>query len=646
MNPRSLTAIAPGAVPTPRKVMAVGIAVAAAFAVSAGSSAGAAAADGSAWTRSAQALRGSAWTAGAHLDPGLRTLGSTAQHVIVSGRSGAAAAADAVRRLGGTVDKPLDIVDGVSATVPAGRLTQLAHDPAVGAVTADRQTKFEEFSYDDTTVVSGFTESSGATGAWAAGNLGAGVGVAVLDTGVSDMNDFAGRVVHGPDLSGEGSVVDSYGHGTVMAGAIGGSGADSAGSRAGAYAGVAPKSTIVAVKVAGRNGVSDVSTVLQGMHWVSAYQKQFNIRVLNLSWGTASTQDPAVDPLNYAVERLWKQGIVVVVAAGNAGGAAGTITKPGDDPLVITAGAYDDKGDANTSNDSVPTWSSRGPTAQGLVKPDLVSPGRTIVTARSYGSNIEVNNPKALISPSYIKGSGTSQAAAVTSGAAALVVAAHPTWTPDQVKKVLTATASPIPGLLPTDQGAGRINVAAAIAAAPGPTTTQVSTATGLGSIEASRGGANVETVCPGRTTSTVIKGEIDVRCEAWNGSSWTGSSWTGSSWTGSSWTGSSWTGSSWTGSSWTGSSWTGSSWTGGTWTGSSWTGSSWTGSSWTGSSWTGSSWTGSSWTGSSWTGSSWTGSSWTSAGYGDFLTAFWGNHPGYGKRVAGETSDPAPTGL
>ena len=575
MDPRSLTATAPLAVPAPRKVVAVGIAVAAAFAVSASASAGAAV-DGSAWTRSASALRGSAWTAGAHLDPGLRTLGTAAQHVVVSGRHGAAATADAVRRLGGTVDKPLDIVDGVSATVPASKLTQLANDPAVGAVTADRRMQFEEYAYDDTSVVttqSPFVQSTGASAAWAAGNYGKGVGVAVIDTGIAAMNDFAGRVVYGPDLSGEGSTIDSYGHGSVMAGAIGGSGADSATNRGGAYTGVAPKSTLVSVKVAGRNGVADVSTILQAMHWVSAYKDQFNIRVMNLAWGTASTQDPAVDPLNYAVERLWKQGIVVVAAAGNSGPGATTITKPGDDPVIITASAYDDKQDTNLSNDSVPDWSSRGPTAQGLTKPDVVVPGRTLITARSFGSTVEVNNPKALISPSYIKGSGTSQATAVTSGLAALLIAGRPSLTPDQVKALLKGSAVPLPGVATTTQGAGRVQLATALTALPGPASWQVPLATGLGSIEASRGGSNVETVCPGKTTTTVIKGEIDVRCEAWNGSSWTGSSWTGSSWTGS----------------------------------------------------------------------SWTGSSWTSAGYGDFLTAFWGNHPGYGRRLPGELSDPAP---
>ncbi|MEO6205521.1 MAG: S8 family serine peptidase [Mycobacteriales bacterium] len=579
--------------------------------------------------------RGSAWTAGAHLDSGLKTIGSAAQQVVVSGRHSVAATAEAVRRLGGTVGKPLEMIGGVSARVPADRLVELSHDPAIGAVTANTTGRFSEFAYDDTTVASNFTKTTGANSAWNAGNLGAGVGVAVLDTGISSMNDFSGRIVYGPDLSGEGTTVDSFGHGTVMAGAIAGGGNDSAGQVGGAYVGVAPKATLVSVKVAGRNGVVDVATILQAMHWVSSYKDQFNIRVLNLSWGTRSTQDPAVDPLNYAVERLWRQGIVVVVAAGNSGNAAGTITKPGDDPLVITAGAYDDKGNLDATDDSLPVWSSRGPTAQGLTKPDLVSPGRTIITARSYGSYVEANNPKALISPSYIKGSGTSQAAAVTSGLAALVVAANPSYTPDQVKRVLTSTANPLAGKPANDQGAGRVNLAKALTADPGPAISQTGSSNGLGSIEASRGGYNVTANCAG--TATLIKGEIDNRCEAWNGSTWTGSTWTGSTWTGSTWTGSTWTGSTWTGSTWTNAAWTGSTWTGGQWTGSTWTGSTWTGSTWTGSTWTGSTWTG-----STWTGSTWTGSTWTTAEYDEFLTAFWGNRPGPGKRVAGENNDPA----
>jgi serine protease AprX len=568
-----------------------------------------------------------------------------AVHVIVTATAGGvSAAARAVTASHGTVREPLPIVNGVAATVPASDLVMLSRQPGLRAVTLDRVGHFNSYSFDDTQTASNFVASTGAGAAWNQGYTGEGVGVAVIDTGVSPMNDLTGRVVYGPDLSGEGTYIDTYGHGTVMGGIIAGNGADSATRSNGAYTGVAPKATLVAVKTAGSNGAVDVSTVLQAMTWVSAYASQFNIRVLNLSWGTTSTQDPSVDPLDYAVERLWKQGIVVVVAAGNNGPNAGTITKPGDDPTVLTVGAYDDKQNSDLSDDSVAPWSSRGPTAQGLTKPDIVSPGRYIIATRSFGSSIEQQNPKALYPPSYIRGSGTSEATAVTSGLAALLLQAHPTWTPDQVKTALKSTAKPIPNYTANNQGSGRVNLAAALTANPGAAVQQSPSSTGLGSIDASRGGVHLQALCSGAVT--VIQGEMDVRCEPWNGSAWTGSAWTGSAWTGSAWTGSAWTGSAWTGSAWTGSAWTGSAWTGAAWTGGSWQGSAWTGSAWTGSAWTGSAWTGSAWTGSAWTGSAWTGSAWTSAVYDDtddFLTAFWGNRPSWFKHVAGEVSEPRP---
>ncbi len=219
------------------------------------------------------------------------------------------------------------------------------------------------------------------------------------------------------------------------------------------------------------------------MHWVSAYKNQFNIRVMNLSWGVPSTQDPKVDPLNYAVQRLWQQGIVVVVAAGNSGSKAGTIMKPGDDPLVLTVGAYNDKGTGKLDDDAPVQWTSRGPTAQGLVKPDLVAPGRSLTLSRSFGSHIEIEHPKALVSPSYIRGSGSSQAAAVVSGLSALLIAARPTLTPDQVKHLLRSTASPLSEGTANDQGTGRVRLAAALTADASLAPVQVPTATGLGSI-------------------------------------------------------------------------------------------------------------------------------------------------------------------
>ena len=552
----------------------------------------------------------------------------------------------AVRQQGGTIERELPMIDGVEARVPAGADDALRQSPGVAAVTTNDAIQFEAMSYDDGATASNFVKTTNAAGVWKAGTHGEGIGVAVIDTGISEMNDFRGRVVYGPDLSGEGTIVDTFGHGTAMAGVIAGSGDDSATRSGGAYTGIAPKATLVAVKVAGRNGATDVSTMLQAMHFVSSYKDQFNIKVLNLSWGTKSRQDPAVDPLNYAVERLWRQGIVVVVAAGNSGNDASTITKPGDDPVVLTVGAYNDQQNTSPTDDDVPAWSSRGPTATGLTKPDVVAPGRRIPSARSYGSFVEQDNSQALISPSYIRGSGTSQAAAVVSGAAALLLQSRPNLTPDQVKAVFKGTASPMLNVAATIQGAGRIDVGRAVSASAGPAQWQTFQSNGLGSIEASRGDAHVQTDCGNDGTVDVIQGEIDTHCEAWNGSTWTGSTWTGSTWTGSTWTGSTWTGSTWTGSTWTGSTWTGSTWTGSTWTGSTWTGGTWTGSSWYGSTWTGSTWTGSTWTGSTWTGSTWTGSTWTGSTWtgstwtgSQFVSLFWGDCPKAGLKIVGELS-------
>ncbi|HVM07330.1 MAG TPA: S8 family peptidase [Acidimicrobiales bacterium] len=560
---------------------------------------------------------------------------ATGSVIVQAVPGGAARAAEAVEDAGGSVGEALALINGFEAELPAG--ATVASD-AIVSITPNRQVEFENVSYDETTTASNFARSSGATSAWAAGNLGQGVGVAIIDTGIAGMNDFAGRVVHGPDLSGEGTTIDSFGHGTVMAGIVGGSGADSANGSTGSsgYTGVAPKAHLVSVKAAGRNGVTDVSTMLQAMHWVSAYKDQYNIRVLNLSWGTTSKQDPAIDPLNYAVQRLWRQGIVVVTAAGNSGPQSGTITKPGDDPVVITVGAYDDKQNTDPADDNVPGWSSRGPTAQGVAKPDVVAPGRTLIAARAFGSTVEKDNPKALISPSYIKGSGSSQASALTSGLVALMLAQRPELTPDQVKHLLRSTANPIANTGSTAQGSGRVRLEAALQASADAAPVQAVTAGGLGSLEASRGGRNVETDCQPDGVIDVIKGEITYRCESWDPASWTGTSWTGTSWTGTSWTGTSWTGTSWTGTSWTGTSWTGTSWTGGTWTGTSWTGTSWTGTSWTGTSWTGTSWTGTSWTGTSWTTAEYTTGTWGDED--EFLTAFWGGRPR--TRLPGEVSE------
>jgi serine protease AprX len=399
---------------------------------------------------------------------------------------------------------------------------------------------------------------------------------------------------------------------------------------------VAPAAHVVAVKVAGATASSTSRPSLEAMHWISAYREQFGIRVLNLSWGVASTQSPSVDPINHAVQRLWSEGIVVVVAAGNSGSSAGTITKPGDDPVVLTVGAYDDKGDLEPNNDSVPQWSSRGPDGRrAWPSPTSSPPAGPSCRLRSPGSTIERNNPKALLAPSYIRGSGTSQAAAVTSGAAALLLANRPSLTPDQVKALLTTTTSPIPNTGRNTQGTGRLQLEAAVAAPRRPPCRPCRRAASARSTPAA-GSQRVVATCGGAQVE--IRGEIDVRCQPWDGSRWSGSRWSTDAWTGVAWKGAEWTGVAWKGVAWSDANWDGVAWKGGTWTSGSWYGAGgWTGDTTASSPWTGVAWKDSSWTGVAWKESGWTTGEWTGAEYDEFLTAFWGATPPAGKRVKGE---------
>ncbi len=483
----------------------------------------------------------------------------------------------------------------------------------------------------------------GARSLWEQGITGEGVDVAVIDTGVAPVPALTGADKVGAlvDLSLEAGVpeatyLDTHGHGTHMAGIIAGSdpGGDpaTAAQRPDEFHGVAPDARIISVKVGDNTGAVDVSQVIAGIDWVIEHRNEgdLNIRVLNLSYGTDGDQDYRIDPLAHAVERAWDAGVVVVAAAGNDGWTHPGLANPANDPFVISVGA------AQALDNGwfwIPKWASGGEVftqdAEGAWKgfwdegyagryPDVVAPGASIESLRVPGSRVAGEHPEGRINDTILRGSGTSQAAAVASGAVALLLEDRPRLEPDQVKALLMGSASELPWVLRTHQGAGLIDVAGAVEADK-PRNREVrqrwDRSTGTGSLEASRGSVHVS------VNGEDVVGEVTVWGDPWDAEAWVeagalGSSWTGGEWTGSSWTGSSWTGSSWTGSSWTGSSWTGSSWTGSSWTGSSWTGSSWTGSSWTGSSWTGSSWTGSSWTGSSWTGSSWTGSSWTGDGW------------------------------
>src|SRR5438128_3812236 len=326
------------------------------------------------------------------------------------------AAEAVVRGLGGTVVHELPIIGSFSAKIPARALAALTASPAVLTVSGDGKvlaTGVDMSQYD------GYAPNNIWDDVLQLPRLGdqfdgTGVTVAVLDTGVIDSPDLRNRVVVKVDFTSDHDGIDHYGHGTHMAGIIAGDGTNSGGQ----YMGVAPGAKIVSVKIAGANGATDVSAVIAGIQWVVAHKAQYNIRVLNLSYGTDSRQSYLVDPLDYAVERAWFSGILVVVAAGNRGPYSGTIAKPGDDPFVLTVGASITKS-TDRSYDVTAPFSSRGPTQDGFAKPDLLAPGISIVSIRDPGSTIDQAHPNARVGDNYFKGTGTSQAAAVISGVAA-----------------------------------------------------------------------------------------------------------------------------------------------------------------------------------------------------------------------------------
>lgn len=509
--------------------------------------------------------------------------------------------ATAVLAVGGTVTTDLPIVDGVAARVPADALDDLRAQPGVRAVTPDaRVTVAGELTPtgDNTQTVNPVAvREVNADRLWNEGITGKGVVVALVDTGVHpDVADLHGRIVPVEatdvsgarvplpgttvtcvDFSGDGDCVDRYGHGTFMAGLVAGNGAASHGR----YRGVAPDARVLSLKIAAPDGSADVSKVLAAIQWVVLFREKYGIDVLNLSLGTDSRAPYWIDPLNLAVQRAWVSGITVVVSAGNRGASSPgnpTVSKPGDDPFVVTVGAVDDRETPAIDDDRLPAFSSTGPTAHGLAKPDVVAPGGRVVSLRAPGSWVENHTPTPNgIDAVYRRGSGTSMSAAITSGVIALALEARPTWQPNRIKGALVENARKVAARDRNAVGAGLIDAYAvahdtSTRNANGGATSVISD--GSGTLEGSRGTTHIAKPCnAGQARSDCteqLTGEQTGQGERWDGDEFadqmtdpTGSSWYETQWARGAMQGSSWYGSSWYGSSWYGSSWYGSSWYG-----------------------------------------------------------------------------------
>jgi serine protease AprX len=370
-----------------------------------------------------------------------------------------------VLSLGARLNQRLAVVNALAVTIPVSALPELEADAEIVSVHVDHPLKgMDEYT----------NAAMNVSAAWSAGYNGSGMAVAVIDSGINpssyDWYTAAGklplRILDHQDFTGASEynslgirAYDTYGHGTHVAGIIGGSGNLSNGT----ITGVAPAVNLIDLRVLDQNGNGNDSEVIAAIQAAISLKNKYNIRIINLSLGRGVYESYTQDPLCQAVESAWKAGIVVVVAAGNYGrvdafgfDGYGLITAPGNDPYVITVGAMKSNGTLTRTDDTIASYSSKGPTMFDLVvKPDVVAPGNVVVSVADPGSTLFAEYPANVvtgrsqnagpngsqINTDYFVLSGTSMATPAASGDVALLLQAHPSLTPDQVKARLMKTA-------------------------------------------------------------------------------------------------------------------------------------------------------------------------------------------------------------
>jgi serine protease AprX len=365
----------------------------------------------------------------------------------------------AIENLGGEVTKDLHIINAFAADLSAGAALELARHQGVRWVSLDGAlegagkpppknppSELPENVYLDTMNV---------RSVWEMGYLGEGVGVAVIDSGISTDRDFSteigtpfSRIVKQVSFNSESfQTADATGHGTHVAGIIGGNGT----AADGFYSGVAPKVDLINLKISDENGMAYESDAVAAMQWVYDNKEQYNIRVVNLSIQSASEMSYHQSPMDAAAEILWFNGVVVVAASGNwdpQGVYNPILAAPANDPFIITVGASNEKGSARIQDDAWANFSAWGMTQDGFYKPDIMAPGKDIISVLSMSSDWdEVYPEKVVLTNEYIRLSGSSMSAPMVSGAVALLLQAEPDLTPDQVKYRLTHASASLQGI-------------------------------------------------------------------------------------------------------------------------------------------------------------------------------------------------------
>jgi hypothetical protein len=368
--------------------------------------------------------------------------------------------------------------------------------------------------------------------------------IAIVDSGIdAGRADFDGRVLHEVTLTTltPNAPGDGRGHGTFVASIAAG--------EAPGYTGAYPQANLVSIDVMDDDGEATTSDVIAAADWIYQNKDAYGIRVANFSLTGSVDSSFRFDPVNKAVEKLWLSGVVVVVAAGNYaedGRESGVRFSPGVDPFVITVGATDVNGTVSTSDDFAAPWSAYGHTHDGFAKPELSAPGRYVVGAVPPGSRFATERPERLVAPGYMQLSGTSFSAPMVSGAAAALLAAHPAWTPDEVKGALMLSADPTAAVPAFAAGVGALDAAGAAAVAEPPNPNDP-----LNDFLVADPDGGPEPVFDEPGWSAAVSAD-----PAWGSSHWGSSHWGSASWSVSHWGSASWSASHWGSSHWGSSHW------------------------------------------------------------------------------------------
>jgi serine protease AprX len=465
-------------------------------------------------------------------------------NVIVQGKGGNQAAKAVADVLGLARKQVRDLrsIDGVAVELSGAQVLALAADKHVTAVTADARVRLSTAlaapSNEKWPYVTGVTKYANAPAAT----------IAIVDSGIeASRPEFAGRIaanVNLSQLSGN-SAGDGRGHGTFVAGIA-------AGKLAGRD-GAAPTAKIVSIDVMDDQGMARTSDVIVAADWILANKAQYGIRVANFSLHSSVANSFMYDPLDKAVERLWFNGVVVVVAAGNYGypdRPSGVPFAPGNDPFVVTVGASDTGKSVATNDDVAAPWSAYGYTLDGFAKPDIAAPGRYMIGPVPVGSTLYKERPDHIVDTGYMELSGTSFSAPIVSGIAALILGKHPNFTPDQVKGALMLGAKPMPHASDLSEGVGEVNASRSIEFSNPPSANK-----------ALRQFVITDPITGRIVFNAASWAEVAKADASWASASWDSASWAEASWDSASWAEASWSDASWASASWDSSASAAASW-------------------------------------------------------------------------------------